>query len=79
MFLTRRVLLPFLFLETVSLNHYIVANRSTNFEIISPDNEVQSHNGLLPSWLMGFALSQFRGFIDSTLSFTLYTASFTSH
>lgn len=28
------------------LRHYIVANCSTNFEIISPDNEVRLHNGL---------------------------------
>ena len=28
------------------LRHYIVANCSTNFEIISADNEVRLHNGL---------------------------------
>lgn len=38
------------------LSHYIVANRSTNFEIISPDNEVQSHNSLLPIVVNGIRL-----------------------
>lgn len=40
------------------LRHYIVANCSTNFEIISPDNEVRLHNVVLAArGVMRFVLA----------------------